>query len=615
MAKNEVEIPFKSSFDRSGTDQAQDALKKTADDAAKVGEEAGKAGAGFEKLKDSVLGVVKNLMALGAVMAQLKEGYEDFATLNKAFGTMEAAAKRNGDNFKSIREETMKFAESLRETSAIAEEKSVPAIAKLYRQYGNMKDAQSAVLLAQGLMKSDSLTFEEALAAVHKASVGQTRALMDMGIVLEGNAGKSEKAEVLLKALAERTQGAAVNQNTLAFQTAKASADFAALREEIVRGLMQGYVPLVNTLRSLKEWFGFVTDATISLGTVVYNALIGPVKVLYTLVTDGPKQALAVARTVSQAIHDEADHILDAAKGTANRTAEIWEQSVKKVSVAVKAVPPPMKVLHVGKEEEQEIVNEWQRMVDHYHKLMGAMQDEMTERARKAEEKRVENELKIKLRGIKDTEKAYKDYDKELERLAANQTARILAEAQLKKKTRDAEKQAQGDFLDASMALGDTVFENNKEWSIASATISTFRAVAGQLAMEPVGPWNIALAAVMMANGLAQVAKIEATDVSTTGSGFDDPGNDAAARLGGRRWARDMIGEFTRGVSSGWREGMSGGAGTTTVNQQRTYNVHLHGAGLIDPNNVALAKQLQRTLDVVGRTVESQRTSARAGSR
>ena len=51
-------------------------------------------------------------------------------------------------------------------------------------------------------------------------------------------------------------------------------------------------------------------------------------------------------------------------------------------------------------------------------------------------------------------------------------------------------------------------FEQGKKMKIASAIISTSAAIAGQLSMDPVGPWNIALAAGMGALGLAQVAII-----------------------------------------------------------------------------------------------------------
>ena len=52
-------------------------------------------------------------------------------------------------------------------------------------------------------------------------------------------------------------------------------------------------------------------------------------------------------------------------------------------------------------------------------------------------------------------------------------------------------------------------FEQGKKMKIAQAIISTSAAIAGQLGAVPVGPWNVALAAMMGALGMAQVAIIQ----------------------------------------------------------------------------------------------------------
>ena len=52
-------------------------------------------------------------------------------------------------------------------------------------------------------------------------------------------------------------------------------------------------------------------------------------------------------------------------------------------------------------------------------------------------------------------------------------------------------------------------FEQNKKMKIASAVISTSAAIAGQLAANPIGPWNVALAIAMGAMGLAQIGIIK----------------------------------------------------------------------------------------------------------
>ncbi|MBN8833744.1 MAG: phage tail tape measure protein [Sphingobacteriales bacterium 39-19] len=61
--------------------------------------------------------------------------------------------------------------------------------------------------------------------------------------------------------------------------------------------------------------------------------------------------------------------------------------------------------------------------------------------------------------------------------------------------------------------------KREKALSIYSAILSTAQAIAGQLAMKPVGPWNIALAAVMGLLGGIQVAAIASAPLPELGTG------------------------------------------------------------------------------------------------
>ena len=65
-------------------------------------------------------------------------------------------------------------------------------------------------------------------------------------------------------------------------------------------------------------------------------------------------------------------------------------------------------------------------------------------------------------------------------------------------------------------AIARRSFNTQKKLMIAQAVMSTAAAIAGQLASPPVGPWNIAMAAMMGALGLAQVAMIAGTQYEST---------------------------------------------------------------------------------------------------
>jgi hypothetical protein len=110
----------------------------------------------------------------------------------------------------------------------------------------------------------------------------------------------------------------------------------------------------------------------------------------------------------------------------------------------------------------------------------------------------------------------------------------------------------------AGLTAASALFGEHKAFAIAQAIIDTWAAVNNALATVPY-PANIAAAALIAAQGLANVARIRETTKgggasaesgASAPSGFDDPVNDRAARLGGRRWADDML----RHVSSGFNE-------------------------------------------------------------
>lgn len=61
-------------------------------------------------------------------------------------------------------------------------------------------------------------------------------------------------------------------------------------------------------------------------------------------------------------------------------------------------------------------------------------------------------------------------------------------------------------------------FETNKKLQMAQAIISTASAVAGALAMQPAGPWNIPIAMAMGALGAAQLAIIAGTQYQSSSS-------------------------------------------------------------------------------------------------
>lgn len=175
--------------------------------------------------------------------------------------------------------------------------------------------------------------------------------------------------------------------------------------------------------------------------------------------------------------------------------------------------------------------------------------------------------------------------------------------------------------MQASIGLLRDVFGDSKEIAIAQAIINTY--AGATKALEQGGVYGIALAALVVASGLAQVAKIASTEPgggtgsdATSGRGFDDRRNDAMAYMGGQRWAADMVGEWTRGASAGWASGMRGVGGgvsnTTTYDNRKSTNVHFHNVGLMDASDARSVVKLKRMLDVADKQFDQQRKLLRA---
>lgn len=99
--------------------------------------------------------------------------------------------------------------------------------------------------------------------------------------------------------------------------------------------------------------------------------------------------------------------------------------------------------------------------------------------------------------------------------------------------------------------VAQSVFGDSKEGAIAQAIINVIQGVTEAIAQGGIA--GIATGAVVLASGMAEVKKIEGTDYKSkaagiTSAGFDDPMNDAAAQLGGAKWANDFIGKFSDGA-------------------------------------------------------------------
>lgn len=113
-------------------------------------------------------------------------------------------------------------------------------------------------------------------------------------------------------------------------------------------------------------------------------------------------------------------------------------------------------------------------------------------------------------------------------------------------------------------------FNTTKKLMMAQAVMSTAAAVAGQLAATPVGPWNIALATMMGAFGLAQVAMIAGTQYESTATTKSVP-TPSALSIGKRSDTVDLARgpNANAGGEAGYLRGAQG-TGTNASNYRTT---------------------------------------------
>ena len=608
MADNreDFEVWLKSRYDGDAMKAAQADFKRTQDAAKKTDESFKDMGYSADALKQQLTG----LLAFSTVVAQFREGFEQVAALEQAMNQLERAAKRNGDSFDVVKGQIIGMADALKKAAGVDDDAAIKKMVSLYNATGDVANAMNLVALAADVAVGSGLEFEQASDLVTKAATGEVGELKRLGITIDENGTKTEKATRGLDALQKNFGGAANGAKGLKVKLDGLNESYEDMRNTLVEKLTPALEIAMNLIESffvaLDGAWRLFSDAVV--GTLGFFGKFGSyMKALLSGDLAGMKAAVS---GMGAEVNGAYDSMVAGAEATKKKIADIWTVPE---GGGIKAGKPTAIVTPGGGSALAEQINEWQQEMNRWHQIQGALNLEFLKKKLADEKKHEDAKLALRKHGAKETERIEKQLDAERERLMDAQTQRIRDQVRLEKQAAQAKTEMAFRYADAAIGAATAVFGQSKEIAYAEAIINTARAIT---AASP----NVWLMAFAAATGVAQLAKISSTEPgggadATRGQGFDNPNSDAAARLGGRRWAADMIGEFTGGVREGWAAGMMGsarGGNTTNYDQRRTYNVHLHGAGLIDPSNQQMLLQLKRNLDMVGSRVDSQRTLARA---
>lgn len=146
-------------------------------------------------------------------------------------------------------------------------------------------------------------------------------------------------------------------------------------------------------------------------------------------------------------------------------------------------------------------------------------------------------------------------------------------------------------------------FTKNKAINIALAIADTYTAATAALGMKPWTPANFAMAAVVIAQGLANVQQIRKTNV-----GFDDPFADLVARKMGRKSAEDFARHFGSEFSGRLPGAMA--AATNIYNQSTTINRGT-SVGSVNYNSIVGARRTQQLKQLNRDLIATQRLEDR----
>lgn len=223
------------------------------------------------------------------------------------------------------------------------------------------------------------------------------------------------------------------------------------------------------------------------------------------------------------------------------------------------------------------------------------------ERLKKIQEESIRVAFKIKADKAKaeaEEKKQHRaDMDRAAERLLAIQKEKgaVLDEAHAAIAAKRQENVAATQNAIAAGNMLTSLFTQNKAVRIAMALADTYAAAMAAAAETQGNVYvRIAAAAAVVAQGLIYVANIRKTE-----PGFDDPFNDMLASQLGRKSAADFVQHF----GTGFREGMSGGRGgtsiqNTTINRGTTMNVTANG---IIGSRTAFRSWLEREMTLAER--------------
>lgn len=603
-----LEAALSSTADTSGADKMADALDKTKKSAEGAGEAAQKAGVDYTKLGEVLAGFVATAGIIDFLNDSIKAFYED----EKAIRAVTAAATVWGANQEEWREKTSKFTEALSKLSGVADDELTAAIGKVATATGDLGEGMRRTNLAVDIVAGGGAkTFAEAFKMVEQATNGAGKEIRNLVPEVAKAQDRAEFAAIAVHGLEQRFRGANAALNDHAKQ-----ADIATAKWQLFQKEIGSYVlPAVNWVRDALQ------DVVLFIEKWAQKAGIW---------FDDLGQHLTIfGKTIDLVLHgkfkESNDYVSRELAALAKRTADNFAAIDKDfVDKKAKNVAELLKIVKAGadgevtvnkdlKEKKIKSLDETQHyMLKQYYDGLAAQEKAY----KKHTDWMIKETHRLNAEILKDEKHRWKEAEEVMRASTHEMAKRYAAFAKLKY-------DLEASVATGTLELAGEAFGMQKEMAIASATINAASAFISALAAPY--PMDIILPVLVAAEAALQIANIVQQDAPSVGAissssmqtltsgGFDDPMNDQAAYLGGRKWANDMIGNFTAGVSQGWASGLGASSGPTynqTFDNSRRTTIN---AGIMDPNDIEHVKKLVRKINMVdsntlGQTRIAQRT-------
>lgn len=515
MADNKVTITYGTEYDGKGAKTAQEDLKKTASQAQKTGQAAAEAGEqGNTGFSNMAVGIGKAVAAFAAIKGVIDFFASSVQAANenaRAVNTLAAAYNAVGYTAQGAMKQAQDFATKMQSLTGIADEAFLNA-QRLLANYGVVgAKAQEAIQAAYALSIGRSIDFGTAMDIVSKAAAGQTQTLARYGIQIDKNTESGAKFDAVLAQINERfgaTAQAAMGDSTTKLNALKESwGDF---KEQVGAGLNDGLVPAVDFLTKAVGWLNQAFKSLGAIFGIVFDqAMIGVKQFEAGLVATGEYALKAFQPLVT--LMGYLPGVGSTIKEAYDGAVASMEQTYNSLNGQIETLEEMRTPLSAIWETEKAITEEQQARLDLQAEEINnrvaneqAAQEQLTEEVQKG----------IEERAALEEENANKKIENEQKVSAFSQTASKLYE----KTQSDNFKTTQaffGQIGKLAASENKRLAEIGKAGSVAQATINTYEGATKALAQG--GFYGIAMAAAVIAAGMAQVAQISGVKLAEGG--------------------------------------------------------------------------------------------------